>query len=97
MEVSMQTVPCYRSSLHWSTTTPLHLQGQVEEDGVNICWRRRPGNGQMDDNSEGESSSLWPGILEGKANKRGGRGRRREDSAYVRDKEKQGGRRRVIE
>ncbi|CAB1457591.1 unnamed protein product [Pleuronectes platessa] len=73
-EVSMQSLSGNRSSLHWSTTNPLtHLQAQVEEEGGKICSQRRSGGRQMDGHTEVESSSLQPGILEGKADKgRGG-------------------------
>lgn len=75
--VSIQTLSWWGSTLHWSattttttnTTTPTHLQAQV---GVNICSWRRPGSWQMDDNTAAESSSLQPGILEGKRDKRWG-------------------------
>ncbi|KAK2892209.1 hypothetical protein Q8A73_017874 [Channa argus] len=91
--VSMQSVPCYRSSLHWSTSTPLYFQGQVEEDGVNICSWRRPSNGQMAVNTKWENSSLWPGILKGRTNKRrGGDEDGRIQTVYERVKEgKEGG------
>ncbi|XP_035529525.1 M-phase inducer phosphatase 2-like [Morone saxatilis] len=64
-----------RSPLHWSattttTTTPTPPGLRSREKEYTSARGGGPGSQQMDSNTEGEDSSLWPGILEGKTDKR---------------------------